>query len=128
MAVLDAGTAPVWNLSVEDIHEYVANGLFVHNSIRNAAMRFGVALDLWRKEPAGDGDPVPSTKAKEGSSEVVSLKTSIVAVAKTKGLLSVPEIEADFTAWSHNHGQLKDAPLPVLAEYLGALRRRENVS
>lgn len=49
MAVLDAGTAEVWNLSVEDVHEYVAQGVFVHNSIRNAAQRFGVALDLWAK-------------------------------------------------------------------------------
>ena len=53
VAVLDAGLAEVWNLSVGDVHEYVANGLVVHNSIRNAAMRFGVALDLWAK---GDRD------------------------------------------------------------------------
>lgn len=48
--MISAGEGQVWNLSVEDVHEYVANGIFVHNSIRNAAMRFGVALDLWSKE------------------------------------------------------------------------------
>ena len=45
-----AGTGEVWNLSVGEVHEYVANGVFVHNSIRNAAMRFGVALYLWTKD------------------------------------------------------------------------------
>ena len=50
VAVLDAGDAPVWNLSVGSTHEFTANGLVVFNSIRNAAMRFGVALDLWSKE------------------------------------------------------------------------------
>lgn len=49
MAVLDAGVGEVWNLSVANVHEYVANGLVVSNSLRNAAMRFGVALDLWAK-------------------------------------------------------------------------------
>jgi hypothetical protein len=58
VAVLDAGDAPVWNLTVADRHEYVANGLFVYNSIRNAAMRFGVALDLWRKH-ASEEQPAP---------------------------------------------------------------------
>jgi len=56
VAVLDAGNAPVWNLSVEEVHEYIANGLVVNNSLRNAAMRFGVALDLWRKETPIDDD------------------------------------------------------------------------
>lgn len=55
VAVLDAGAAQVWNLSVGETHEYVANGLLVSNSIRNAAMRFGVALDLWSKEELESG-------------------------------------------------------------------------
>lgn len=54
MAVLDAGRGEVWNLSVEDIHEYVANGVVVQNSLRNAAMRFGVAVDLWAKGDRAD--------------------------------------------------------------------------
>ena len=65
--------AEVWNLSVEGTHEYIANGVLSFNSLRNAAMRFGLALDLWAKgdligeygedvvtrdqEPAGDAQP-----------------------------------------------------------------------
>jgi hypothetical protein len=65
VAVLDAGVAPVWNLSVDEVHEYVANGLFVHNSIRNASMRFGVALDLWRKETHVDESTAPRPRPQE---------------------------------------------------------------
>lgn len=54
VAVLGAGTGEVWNLSVDGIHEYAANGIFVSNSLRNAAMRFGVALDLWAKGDRAD--------------------------------------------------------------------------
>jgi hypothetical protein len=66
--VVDAGIEEVWNLSVEDVHEYVANGILVNNCIRNAAMRFGVALDLWSKadlESTDDNEPAtkPTTPA-----------------------------------------------------------------
>jgi hypothetical protein len=54
VAVLDAGPGEVWNLSVEGSHEYTANGIVVRNSLRNAAMRFGVALDLWAKGDRAD--------------------------------------------------------------------------
>lgn len=54
VAVLDAGPGEVWNLSVDGVHEYVANGVVVQNSLRNAAMRFGVALDLWAKGDRAD--------------------------------------------------------------------------
>src|SRR5579875_431432 len=54
VAVLDAGPGEVWNLSVEGAHEYVANGIIVRNSLRNAAMRFGVAVDLWDKGDRAD--------------------------------------------------------------------------
>ena len=39
----------VWNISVSNTHEYVANGILVNNSLRNSGMRFGAALDLWHK-------------------------------------------------------------------------------
>ena len=59
--------AEVWNLSVEGTHEYIANGVLSFNSLRNAAMRFGLALDLWAKgdligeygEAAVPGPPEP---------------------------------------------------------------------
>lgn len=95
----------------------------IGDAIRNAAMRFGVALDLWRKERAGDGDAVPNARAKEGSSEVLGLKNMVVAIAKQKGLPAVELIEADFFEWSHGE-KLAAASPAVLAEYLAALKRR----
>lgn len=49
VGIADAGFGEVWNISVDEVHEYVANGVLVMNSLRNAAMRFGAALDLWHK-------------------------------------------------------------------------------
>ena len=68
VASLGVEPGEVWNLSVGEAHEYVANGILVHNSIRNAAMRFGVALDLWAKsdlhtETFHDDPPVRPTPA-----------------------------------------------------------------
>lgn len=100
----------------------------IGDAIRNSAMRYGVGLDLWRKERSGDGDAVPNARAKEGSSEVTGLRNSIRAVAKAKGLTAVEQVEMDFTEWSHNDGHIRDASAAVLAEYLGVLKRREDVA
>lgn len=54
VSVRGAGTAPVWNLTVDGCNEFYAAGVLTHNSIRNAAMRFGVALDLWAKHDAAE--------------------------------------------------------------------------
>lgn len=97
----------------------------IGDAIRNAAMRFGVALDLWRKERAGEGDPMPSTRAKEGSTEIVGLKNTIVAVGAQKGLTAVALIEADFKKWSSGK-DITRASAAVLAEYLAYLKRLPN--
>ena len=64
--VTAAGTGEVWNLSVDEVHEYVANGVLVNNSLRNAAMRFGAALDLWHKGELhrDDDQPTPDELAR----------------------------------------------------------------
>lgn len=60
----DAGLGEVWNLTVQGQNEFYANGILTHNSIRNAAMRFGVALDLWAKSDLyhDDDDAPPPPK------------------------------------------------------------------
>ena len=64
--VSDAGKGSVWNLSVADTHEYVANGILVNNCLRNAAMRFGAALDLWHKGDLHHDEDVGNTEKGEG--------------------------------------------------------------
>lgn len=88
VAVADAGPAEVWNLSVGDVHEYVANGVYVHNSLRNAAMRFGVALELWHKgELPHDDEPAapaatPSPGDPRPAEPVAQLEQDTVAAAR----------------------------------------------
>jgi hypothetical protein len=60
--VSDAGLGEVWNLSIDEVHEYVANGVLVCNCLRNAAMRFGAALDLWHKGDLHLDDDEPQKK------------------------------------------------------------------
>lgn len=95
----------------------------IGDAIRNAALRYGVALDLWRKER--DLDPAPPGKQKEGDSEVVSLRRTIVAVGAQKGLGAVALIEGDFRDWSQGK-EITNASAADLAQYLGYLKRKPN--
>lgn len=70
--VTDAGRGEVWNLSVGETHEYVANGILVCNSLRNAAMRFGAALDLWHKGQLHEDEPEAEPPKKQFPSPVTS--------------------------------------------------------
>ena len=63
VSVLDAGPGEVWNLSVEGVHEYTANGLIVHNSLRNAGQSFGIAWKLWAKGERTGGEHESATDA-----------------------------------------------------------------
>ena len=87
VAVLAAEPAPVWNISVDGPHEYVANGILVHNSIRNAAMRFGVALDLWSKEELEGIDEHVERPTDAARRPAVKPATDEPMTVKTRGRL-----------------------------------------
>lgn len=76
----------------------------IGDAIRNAAMRFGVALDLWRKESAVAEEDVPSREVERPAQTVeerkTELRTQIMTVSKRRGRHKIEEIEDDFTLWS----------------------------
>jgi hypothetical protein len=76
----------------------------IGDALRNAAMRFGVGLDLWRKESPG---------ADQSDSD--ALKREIAEIGQAKGY-DPATIESDF-AKVMNGADIRAATLPVLAEY-----------
>ena len=68
----------------------------IGNAIRNAAMRFGVALDLWAKEAPGETKPVPkATKelstATQKMIERINLSASLVELSQIVPLIQSGE-------------------------------------
>lgn len=97
----------------------------IGDAIRNAAMRFGVALDLWKKEtpPPVEDVPVrqverPNQTPEERASE---LRGQIAAIEKRKGK-TLDVIAAEFNKWSHGKDDIAKASVAVLAEYLHHLQ------
>lgn len=92
----------------------------IGDALRNAAMSFGVALDLWKKEtPAAvedDTPPAPLDKPAE-------LRSQIALLGKAKGL-SVEKVGEDFYQWSTGK-DIRQATVPILSEYLSYLQAKE---
>lgn len=103
----------------------------IGDAIRNAAMRFGVALDLWRKETVVDTeDEVPSRQverpAQTDEERKKELRGQINLVGTSKSM-TVDGIAADFTLWSGQQKlDIRSAGVPALAEYLHHLQRAED--
>jgi hypothetical protein len=102
----------------------------IGDAIRNAAMRFGVALDLWRKEsPEVDSDGTPAREVERPVQTTeerrAELRGQINTIGKTKGM-KVDEIASDFTLWSGEQKlDIRSAGPVALAEYLHHLQRAE---
>lgn len=99
----------------------------IGDAIRNAAMRFGVALDLWKKESPGPVEDVPSRqverpKAQSTEDRRTELRGQIAATEKAKGK-TIDVIAAEFLAWSHGNEDITRAGVAVLAEYLDHIQR-----
>lgn len=65
---LTVGGVTRWGVGSAPVGSFEVHKQLVSDAIRNAAMRFGVALELWSKEPlehelSGGGEPVPSPPA-----------------------------------------------------------------
>lgn len=104
----------------------------IGDALRNAAMSFGVALDMWKREPtpaepfptepAEQPQPEPEPAAETDTSEVdgpAELRARIRAQTKRRGRTAA-QTAADFTKWSKGK-QFLSAGTPVLAEYLDHL-------
>ena len=70
----------------------------IGNAIRNAAMRFGVALDLWAKESPAEAKPAPKATKELSTATQKMIERINTAVDFIELSLLVPEIQnADFT-------------------------------
>ncbi len=101
----------------------------IGDAIRNAAMRFGVALDLWRKESPGDAEEVPSREverpAQTEEERKAELRGQISLVGKAKGW-AVEKTAEDFTLWSGSQQlDIRSCSVVALVEYLHHLQREE---
>lgn len=98
----------------------------IGDAIRNAAMRFGVALDLWKKEPPQPVAEVPDRPverpAQTPEQRAAELRGQIAMVGKKRGK-AVDAIGADFFEWSKGT-EIGSASVAALAEYLDHIQRQ----
>lgn len=99
----------------------------IGDAIRNAAMRFGVALDLWRKETVVAEDDVPFREVDRPAQTLderkKELRSQIVTISKRKGRPKPEVIEDHFTAWSREKKlQIHSASTEALAAYLAHIQ------
>lgn len=105
----------------------------IGDAIRNAAMRFGVALDLWRKETVVADDNIPAREVERPAQTVEErkkeLRSQIVTVSKRKGRHKVEEIEDHFVQWSGKEQlQIHTASVASLQDYLSHIQSEAGVS
>ncbi|QFU87844.1 hypothetical protein [Amycolatopsis sp. YIM 10] len=91
----------------------------IGDAIKNAAMRFGAALDLWKKEPAAPVEATPVSRAEKPKlreeDQRTVLRAEIAGLGKTCGW-DTAAVAEDFTTWSQG-GNILRAGVAVLAEY-----------
>lgn len=102
----------------------------IGDAIRNAAMRFGVALDLWRKEKdeTTATEDVPSRELDRPTQTIDERKTElrkqIVTVSKRRGRHKLEDIEDDFVSWSGEKKlKIHDAGVADLTRYLTQIQQ-----
>ncbi|GHF30644.1 hypothetical protein GCM10017786_75730 [Amycolatopsis deserti] len=101
----------------------------IGDAIRNAAMRFGVALDMWMGQPDPPADPAPAdppptadpaVAERDERGDANDLRGRIRDITKGRGR-SASQTAADFTKWSKKGTQFLRASRAELAEYLDHL-------
>lgn len=100
--VTEDGIAEVWNISVGETHEYIANGIVVYNSLRNAGMRFGMALDLWHKGDLHvDDEELTSEIVRTDQKQVAKTSSDWESTFDNAGMETVAQI----ASWRSKNGK-----------------------
>jgi len=86
----------------------------IGDALRNAALRFGVALDLWGAKFKADEDRNEPTYS--------DLRTAIANLGRDKGM-NPEAIAADFQGWSKGQRIMVTEDITLLNEYLRYLSR-----
>lgn len=100
----------------------------IGDAIRNAAMRFGVALDLWKKETPSPVADVPDRHverpAQSPADRANELRGQILVITRNReGEATRESVAAAFFEWSRGTDILK-ASVALLAEYKDHLQRQ----
>jgi hypothetical protein len=91
----------------------------IGDAIRNAAMRFGIALELWAKEPLAGSDAVGDAETRKAAEKAAKIRDEILHVATQKGMKPA-ELREDFTFRTGKTST--ECSVAELEEYLAALR------
>lgn len=99
----------------------------IGDAIRNAAMRFGVALDLWKKDapaPVTDEPAREPARPQTPADRASELRGQIMAISRQRGRTKAEDVADDFAAWSQGAEDIAKASVVVLAEYKDHLQRQ----
>jgi hypothetical protein len=94
----------------------------IGDAIRNAGQSFGIALDLWKREPVSAPAEVSSEEpVLTPEARAAEMRNVILAKAKKKGM-GLPAVDGDFHSWSRGEQEFrKTTDITALEEYLGYL-------
>lgn len=102
----------------------------IGDALRNAGQSFGIALDLWKKEPAGaeaaeGGVPVRQVErpVQTDTERANELRGQIKVIGKNKGL-DIGAVTDEFSSWSQGQSILTANPA-TLIEFKDYLQRKE---
>lgn len=100
----------------------------IGDALRNAGQSFGIALDLWMKEPAGHAEAEVPTRQVERPQQTpvdraVELRGQIAAIGKQRKQ-DVATVGALFFEWSQGM-DIRSASVVVLAEFKDYLERAD---
>lgn len=93
----------------------------IGDAIRNAAMRFGVALDMWRKEAPEPVHENETPRAAEPVDKPATLRALIAQLGNQRGW-DITTTAAEFMDWSRGK-DIHEASEVVLAEYVDFLQK-----
>lgn len=97
----------------------------IGDAIRNAAMRFGVALDLWKKEPVApvsDEQVRPVAPAQSEEERKSELRGQIASIGRQQKK-SDADTAGEFFLWTEGRKEISQASLAELAEYKAHIQR-----
>lgn len=96
----------------------------IGDAIRNAAMRFQIALDMWKKDQKTDNKTPAVTHEEQPAAELSREQVlhQVKLLGRTKQQMDLPKLVDDFAHWSKGQHDLKDADVAVLVQYRNHLQ------
>lgn len=101
----------------------------ISDAIKVAAMRFGVALDLWKKEGAdATAEPAAKPRTEEPTLTPAQRAGQLRALIAQRGKQedkTIDDIAAEFHEWSGKKYEINTASVAVLSEYLAHIQNMQ---